>query len=169
MGTVIEGDAARPSVLRQARLDRTDVVAALTDDESANFATCRAARRIADVRTLLRVTSDPDERYEEFVDGIGFPESYGARVAANGIVGGGVRTVEEVFGDVEIVEVEIAEDAPVEGKRLAEVRFPRGIPIIVDTDGERIGGPETDLLAGHRYPVAVRADVAGEVTNFLRG
>jgi trk system potassium uptake protein TrkA len=169
VATVIEGDAARPSVLRQAQPERSDVVAALTDDERANFAVCTAAQRMADVRTVMRVGSDPDDLYEEFVDGVVFPENLGARAAANEISGGGVRTVEDVFGDVEIVEVEITEEAPVAGKRLAEVALPRGSLIVVDNRGNRIGGPETVLEPGDRYVVAVESDVADEVMNLLRG
>jgi trk system potassium uptake protein TrkA len=169
LATVIEGDAARPSVLRQAQPERSDVVAALTDDESTNFAICMAAQRLAEVRTVMRVERDPDELYDQFVDTTVYPAHYGARVAANEIVGEGVRTVEDLFGAVEILEVEITEDAPVAGKRLDEVRFPRGSLIIIDADGERIGGPETVLEAGHRYVVAVEREVADEVMNLLRG
>jgi trk system potassium uptake protein TrkA len=169
VATVIEGDASRPSILQQAQMDRTDVVAALTDDESTNFAICLAAQRLAEVRTVMRVSSTPDALYEEYVDGIVFPESSGARTAANEITGTGVRTVEEVFGDVEILEVEITADAPVAGKPLSEVRLPQGSLIIVDYEGNRIGGPETVLAAGNRYVVAVESDVADEVMNLLRG
>jgi trk system potassium uptake protein TrkA len=169
VATVIEGDASRPSVLRQARLDRADVVAALTDDEAANFAVCMAAQRLAEIRTVMRTSTTPDELYAEFVDGVVFPERSGARTAANEITGVGVRTVEEVFGDVELLEVEIAEAAPVAGRRLDEVRLPRGSIIVVDYRGNRIGGPETVLEPGNRYVVAVESEVAEEVLNLFRG
>jgi len=72
-------------------------------------------------------------------------------------------------GDVEIVEIEITPDAPVAGKRLDEVRLPRGTLIIVDYQGNRLGGPDTVLEVGHRYVVAVESDVADEVMNLMRG
>ena len=170
LATIIEGDAARPETLRQAQPGRSDVVAALTDDETTNFAVCMAAQRMApEVRTVMRVTGTPDELYEEYVDGIVFPERLGARAATNEIAGGGVRTIEDVAGDVEIVEIEITEAAPVAGKRLDEVRLPRGTLIIVDYQGNRLGGPDTVLEVGHRYVVAVESDVADEVMNLMRG
>jgi trk system potassium uptake protein TrkA len=170
LATVIEGDAARPETLRQAQPGRSDVVAALTDDETTNFAVCMAAQRMApDVRTVMRVNDTPDELYEEYVDGLVFPERLGARAATNEIAGGGVRTIEDVAGDVEIVEIEITEAAPVAGKRLDEVRLPRGTLIIVDYQGNRLGGPDTVLEVGHRYVVAVESDVADEVMNLMRG
>jgi trk system potassium uptake protein TrkA len=169
VATVIEGNAARPSVLQQAQLERSDVVAALTGSEETNFAICMAAQRMTDIRTVMRIKRTPDDLYDQFVDGMVFPEHYGARAAVNEIVREGVRTVEEIFGEVEIMEVEITEDAPVADKRLDEVRLPRGSLIIVDADGERIGGPETVLRPGERYVIAVEADVADEVMNLLRG
>jgi trk system potassium uptake protein TrkA len=169
VATVIEGDAARPSVLRQAQPERSDVLAALTDDEATNFAVCTAAQRMAEIRTVMRVSSEPDDLYDEFVDGVVFPERLGARAAVNEIVGEGVRTVEEVFGDVEVLEVEVAEDAPAAGKSLGEVRLPRGSLIVVDYHGNRIGGPETVLEPGERYVVAVEKGVSDEVMNLLRG
>ncbi|MFB6352662.1 MAG: NAD-binding protein [Halobacteriales archaeon] len=170
VATVIEGDAARPGVLRQADLEASDVVAALTHNEAANFAVCQAATSIADIRTVMRVEQDPDEHYVDYVDGVVFPEHHGARVAANEIVGGvGVRTIEEVTGDLEIMEVEVGDDAPAAGKRLDQVRLPRGSLIISDAAGGRIGGPEMELAAGNRFIVAVESDVADEVMNLLRG
>ncbi|SEO37034.1 trk system potassium uptake protein TrkA [Halogranum amylolyticum] len=169
VATIIEGDASRPSILRQAQPERSDVVAALTDDEPTNFAICMAAQRLADVRTVLRTTARPDDLYTEYVDEVVFPERTGARAAVNAITGEGVRTVEDVFGDVEILEVEIAEGAPAAGRQLSEIRLPRGSLIIVDYAGNRIGGPETVLDPGNRYVVAVESDVVDEVMNLFRG
>lgn len=170
VASVIDGDASRPGVLAQADLNRADVIAALTDREDTNFAVCQAAAAMADIRTVLRTERDPDARYLEFVDGIVFPEHHGARVAANEIIGGvGVRTIEEVTGDLEILEVEVNEGAPAAGKRLDQVRLPRGSLIISDAGGGHIGGPDTLLEAGDRFVVAVESDVAGEVMNLLRG
>ncbi|POG54500.1 potassium channel family protein [Haloferax marisrubri] len=169
IATVIEGDASRPEILRQAQPERSDVVAALTDDEATNFAICLAAQRMSDARTVMRINGTPDELYEEFVDGLVFPERLGARAATNEIANGGVRTIEDIGGNVEIVEVEVAESAPVAGKRLDEVRLPQGSLIIVDYQGNRIGGPDTVLEAGHRYVLGVESDVADEVMNLFRG
>lgn len=170
VATVIEGDAARPSVLRQADLPRRDLVVAVTNTPSTNLAVCMAAKRIApEIRTVMRtIYEDSEAEYEDFVDDVVLPEAAGAR-AVMSVVEGGVRSIEQVSGDLEIVEVEIAPDAPAAGKALEAIRFPRGSLIIADAEGGRIGGPETVLEAGERYLVAVEADVADEVMNLLRG
>ncbi|MBV0925519.1 TrkA family potassium uptake protein [Halomicroarcula limicola] len=169
VASIIEGDAARPAVLRQAQPDRCDAVAAVTDDEATNFAVCMAAQRMAEIRTVMRIDGDPDELYPQYVDGIVSTASLTARVTVNEVVGGGVRSIEEVGGRVEILDIEIAEDAPAAGKTLAEVRLPEGSLIIVDADGNRIGGPETVLEPGERFLVAVEGAVTDEVMNLLRG
>ncbi len=169
VASIIRGDASRPSVLRQAQPERSDVVAALTNNEAANFAICTAAQRMAEIRTVMRTTEEPDELYTEYVDGTVFPGNLTARIAVNEITGVGVRTMEDVSADLEILEVEVAADAPAEGKRLDAVRLPRGSLIIADAEGGRIGGPDTVLDAGTRYIVAVESDVADEVMNLLRG
>ncbi|KAB1188881.1 MULTISPECIES: TrkA family potassium uptake protein [Haloferax] len=169
IATIIEGDASRPATLRQAQPERSDVIAALTDDETTNFAICMAAQRMSDIRTVMRISETADELYEEFVDGLVFPERLGARAATNEIANGGVRTIEDIGGNVEVVEVEVADDAPVAGKRLDEVRLPRGSLIIVDYRGDRLGGPDTVLEPGHRYVLAVESNVADEVMNLFRG
>lgn len=169
VASVIDGDATRPSVLRQAQPERADVLAALTDDEASNFAICMAGQRMGSPRTVMRVDGIEDDLHSEFVDGIVSPKLLGARQAANEITGAGVRTLESVAGDVEIVEITVDDGAPVAGKPLSEIRLPRGSLIIVDNEGNRIGGPDTVLEAGNRYLIAVESDVIDEVVNLMRG
>lgn len=53
---IIEGDPTNPEVLRQAKVDRADVLAACTSDDATNLALCHYARTHFDVpRTIARV------------------------------------------------------------------------------------------------------------------
>lgn len=168
VATVIEGDATRPSVLRQADLDRTDVVAALTDTPGTNLSVCLAAKQIVPaVRTVMR-TVFPDERYGEFADAVVFPESAGARAVTN-VVEHGVATLEATIGDLEIFDVAVAETAPVADRPLADVAMPRGSLVVSDADGEAIAGPDTVLEAGRTFVVAAEPSVIDEVMNLFRG
>lgn len=168
LATVIEGDAARPSVLRQADVERTDVVAALTDTAATNLSVCLTANRLApDVRTVMRTTFE-DEAYGEFVDGVVFPEATGARAVTN-LVESGVETLEATIGELEIFDLEVAEAAPVAGRPLADVALPRGSLVVSDADGEAVAGPDTVLEAGRTYVVAAEPAVVDEVMNLFRG
>jgi trk system potassium uptake protein TrkA len=170
VGTVIEGDASKPSILKQADPDRCDVLVALTGDTATNLGICMAASEMTAVRTVMRV-DDPDAaaEYGDLVDGIVYPEEPGTRAIVNEVVGGGVRSIEAVGGTLEILEIEVAPDAPAAGRNLASVNFPKGSLIIAHAGGDRVSTAETVLEPGDSYLVAVEADVNEEVMNLLRG
>jgi trk system potassium uptake protein TrkA len=169
VATVIEGDATRPSILAQAGLDRTDVVAALTGKTGTNLAICLTVDRLTtDVETVMRTERDIGTEYEDLADDVIFTEAAGARAAANAIERD-VRTLEDVTGSLDIMELVVAEGAPAAGKALAEVRLPRGSLVVSDADGNRIAGSETVLTPGRTYVVAVEPEVSDEVLNLLRG
>lgn len=171
VATVIEGDATRPSVLRQADPDEADVVAALTGNTGTNFGILNLALRMADddVRTVMRTDDPGGGEFEDIVDEVVYPEGLGGLVAANAIIGADVRAIEDITGELEILEIRVAEDAPIADRTLADVSFPRGSLVISDTASGTISGPETTLSAGETFIVATEPAVADEVTQLFRG
>ena len=168
VATVIEGDATRPSVLEQVDLERTDVVAALTSLTGTNLAIGMMAKQLADVQTVVRSEREPDEEFDRFVDEVIFPERAGARAAVNAIEPD-VSALEDVTGELDILEVHVAEGAPVAGKTLSEIALPTGSLFVSDAAGNNIAGPETELHAGESYIVAAEPEVIDEVMNLMRG
>jgi len=170
VATVIQGDATDPATLEQAGIADADVVAGLTGETGSNLAVCLLAREFnPDARTVARIDRGDGEHYERFVDATVFPERAGARVAADEIVGASVTTVSGLSGDLDIHHVRVAEDAPAAGRTLAEVRLPDGSIVISDETANFVAKPETVLVPGERYVVAVEPAVADEVMNLLRG
>jgi len=170
IATVIEGDATNPEILEQAGVEDADVIAALTGETGLNLAVCLAATELSPgIRTVARIERASGEAYTRFVDAVLYPERAGARVAANEIVGSDVQTLADVTGNLDIMEVRVAEDAPAAGKQLTDINFPTGTLVISDDDGERIARPDTTLTAGKRYVVAVEPDVVDEVMRLMRG
>ncbi|MFB6075355.1 MAG: TrkA family potassium uptake protein [Haloarculaceae archaeon] len=170
VATVIEGDATDPGALEQAGVEDADVVAALTGETGMNLAVCLAARELAPgIRTVCRIERSSGESYRRFVDAVVFPERAGARVAVNEIVGGEVQTLVDVTGTLDILEIEVAEDAPAAGRALSSVNFPRGALVVSDADGHHVARPDTTLTPGATFVVAAEPDVADEVLNLLRG
>lgn len=169
--TVIEGDGARPDILQQASPEDSDIIAGLTPNPGANLAACVLAnRQNPDIRTVIRVTTtDGMEGYGEVVDETVFPERAGAHVATNAIVGEEMQSIESPPGDLDIVEFEVAADAPVAGRQLADVSLPRGSLVISGADGDEIAASDTVLAAGERYLVAVEPQVADEVRHLFCG
>jgi len=170
VATIINGDASNPDILRQADVDGSDVIAGLTGLPGQNLAICMEATEMnPEIRTVARIADRDQESYGQFVDETVFPEGAGARVAANEIEGSDVRTLADVTGTLDIMEIRVEEGSPAAGKALSEIRFPAGTLVISDDDGERVARPETTLAPGKRYIIAVEPDVADEVMNLLRG
>ncbi|SFR49675.1 MULTISPECIES: potassium channel family protein [Halorubrum] len=170
VATVIRGDATNPDIIEQADIERADAIAALTGETGLNLAVCLAATELSPgVRTVARIDRAAGESYTRFVDAVLFPERAGARVAANEVLGSDVQTLADVTGNLDIMLIRVAEEAPAAGKALSEVRFPAGTVVVSGANGRRIARSETTLTPGERYVVAVEPDVADEVLNLLQG
>jgi trk system potassium uptake protein TrkA len=165
----VNGDATRPSVLREALTERTSVLAALTHREDTNIAICLAAKEITpDVRTVARIESEDGDEYTEFVDDVYFPERASIRAGINALTGSDVRTLEGVTGDLEILDVRVDFDAPAAGE-VVEDCLPEGSVVISQADGHVAVQHSTKLVAGRRYLVAADDDVVDEVIHQFRG
>lgn len=174
IATVIHGDGSRPSILKEAQLGRSDVIASLTDyGAMTNIGICMTAQKLEpEIRTVARIDHGDDDEYEGMVDGIVYPEQLAAHAAANEVievVGGGVRTIEEVTENMELIQIEVTEDAPVAGKRLEEISFPRGALVIADQRSGEFPEATTEMEPGVNYVLAVQSIVTDEVVRLLRG
>jgi trk system potassium uptake protein TrkA len=174
VATVIQGDGGRPSILREAGLERTDVVAALTSGGSmANIGICMTAQRIApELHTVARIDHGDSDEYEEMVDAVVYPEELAARTAANEVLDvsdGGVRMIEELTGEIELLEIEITDAAPAAGKELQDVAFPRGAIVVANQSDGTFPAAETVLDPGQQYILAAQSGVIDEVVRLLRG
>ena len=172
--TIIQGDGGRRAVLRQAGLDRSDVIAALTGyGAMTNIGICTMAREIdSDIGTVARIDHGDRDEYDGLVDQVVYPETLAARAATNEIMhvaGRGVQTVESVTGDLSLLELTVAGDAPAADRELRDVVFPKGAVVVAGRDSNQLPGPEMVLEPGFRYLVAVKADVSDEVVRLFRG
>ncbi|MFD1647706.1 potassium channel family protein [Haloarchaeobius litoreus] len=169
VATIISGDATRPSILEQAGLDRTDVLAALTQETGSNLAICMAARHLQpNLYTVMRTEYDVGDEYDEMVDDVVFTEAAGARAAVN-LIERDVQTLESVAGDLDILQIQVVEGAPIAGRTLEEIALPRGSLVVSGASGDQTARSDTRLEVGKTYIVAVEPDVAHEVVNLFQG
>lgn len=172
--TVIHGDGSRQDVLKQAGLEQSDVIAALTGyGAMTNIGICLMANNLEEgINTVARIDHGNRAEYTGMVDRVVYPEQLAAHAATNEIMraaGRDVQTLEQISEDLELVEIRVAGGAPVAGHRLEEVSFPRGTVIISARESDSLPGPEMELTAGNRYVVAVHTDVSDEVVRLFRG
>ncbi len=167
---VIEGDATDPEVLAQADPERADVLAALTGDGETNVAVCAEARQLTDeIRTVARLDSPERAVSTAAVDDVVYPERAGSKAAVNCIQADDIRALEDVTGDLDVLDVRVDPRSPVAGKQLSEVPFPEGSHVIADADGTEVARPETTLEPGRRYLVAAEPSVTDEVHRLVVG
>ena len=170
LGPVIHGDATQVSILRQADLGDADAIAALTDETETNTEICLTAHHLEpSIRTLARSETATEPDHDDVVDATLLPQSLGGDHAADMLTGEGIRTLVYPTADLDIIEVTVAESAPVAGRRLDEVALPAGSLLISTADRDGLAGPETMLEASERYILAVESDVVDEVVNLFRG
>jgi trk system potassium uptake protein TrkA len=165
----VEGDATRPSVLREALLEETSVLGALTDREDTNLAVCMAAKQLQPgIRTVARIEDEDGDEYTEYVDEVYFPERASVRAAVNAVTGSDVRSLEGVTGDLELLDIRVDYDAPAAGE-VVEDALPEGSVVVARTDGHVAVQHATKLVAGRRYVVAADRDVVDTVLRQFRG
>lgn len=144
------------------------MVAVLTDTPGTNLAVCLAVQELAPaVRTVMRTTSQ-DESYERSPTRWSPRRPRAARVVTN-LIETGVETLEATTGDLEILDITVAEDAAVADRRLVEVCLPRGSLVVSIADGESIAGPDTVLAAGRTFVVVGEPSVTDEAMNLFHG
>ncbi|CAJ52084.1 potassium channel family protein [Haloquadratum walsbyi] len=167
---VLQGDATAPSILEQADLERADAIAALTDEPGSNLAICMTAKQIApNIRTLARTGTGTEDEYDEIADATILPQKLSAGTAADILSGDEVRTIIGTHHDLEILEIKLAEDAPVASSALEEISLPKGSLIISGQNRTRIARADTTLEPGEYYIVGVEPDVLDEVLKLFRG
>lgn len=167
---VIQGDATAPSILEQAGLERADAIAALTDEPGTNLAICMEATRMAPhIRTLARTGTGTEDEYDEIADATILPQELSANTAADILSGDEVRTIVGTHHELEILEIAVAEDAPVAGRTLEEIRFPEGSLVISDRNRTQIARGKMTLEPGEYYIVGVEPDRLDEVLKLFRG
>lgn len=156
---VIYGDGCSPTVLKEAGIERADVVAAVTGDDEDNLIVCQLAKeRFSVGRTVARV-NDPKHEYIFSELGVDIPIDATAIIA---------KIIEEEVsfsdfvnllsfkrGKLAIVRVDLPDDAPVIKRMVKDIALPpdsvlvsilRGEEVIVP-HGETVFEPGDDIIA----------------------
>jgi trk system potassium uptake protein TrkA len=147
---VINGDGCSPSVLKEAGVERADVVAAVTGDDEDNLIICQLAKeRFSVDRTVGRV-NDPKNEHIFFELGVDIP------IDATTII---AKMIEEEVsftdfvnllsfkrGKLAIVRVDLPDDAPVINQRLENIQLPPDSVLVSIVRGEKVIVPRGDTV-----------------------
>jgi trk system potassium uptake protein len=169
-------DACEVSSLREAELDRVDVVVAATGDDEDNLVISLLAKQeFAVPRVVARVNHPKNEWL--------FNETWGVDVAVSTphlilalteealSVGSLVRLLQLERGRARLVEVTLAPDSPIIGKEVREAGMPRDSTFVAVVREDHVIVPrgDTTFADGDEVLALVTPDSEDEVRQLLTG
>ena len=172
----VVADACEVSSLREASLERCDVVVAATGDDEDNLVISLLAKtEFAVPRVIARVNHPKNEwLFNENwgVDtAVSTPHLITALVEEAVSVGRLVRLLQFEGGQARLVEVTLAEDSPAVDKAIKEVDVPRDATFVAVVRGEHVVMPRGDTVfeAGDEVLAMVTPESEDEVRTILTG
>ena len=172
---VINGDGCSPSVLKEAGVERADVVAAVTGEDEDNLIICQLAKeRFSVDRTVARV-NDPKNEHIFFELGVDIP------IDATTII---AKIIEEEVsftdfvnllsfkrGKLAIVRVDLPDDAPVINQMIQDIQLPPDSVLVSIVRGEEVIVPrgDTALESGDDIIALTMVGNESKLLNILLG
>ena len=175
----IVGDGCDPVVLAQAGVSRADVVVADTGDDEDNLVVCVIAQKSSHARCIARVNNP---RNKEIFDSIGTPSNPIVVISSTELI---LRIIEDEVnvgdcrpvlrlrgGEVQLVKMEVEAGTSADGKRVADIGFPRNTIVVAieGRDGEvKIPTGDTRLEGGDVVLMMIKSSAREQVRDALRG
>ena len=174
--TVVTADACEVSELVAAGAETVEVVVAVTGDDEDNLVISMLAKQEFAVPRVLARVNHPENRWL-------FDQAWGVDVAVSTphlltalieeavSVGTLVRLMSLPGGKAHLVEVTLAEGAPVVGSDLAAIAFPRNSTVVavVRAGGVVVPRGDTVLIVGDEVLVLVNEESEEDVRILLVG
>jgi trk system potassium uptake protein len=173
--SVIEGDGSRETILEEAGIESADALGALTGDMNVNFTACMIAKHHG-CRTIMRIDEAYREgiyrKYAKEVDEIIYPERLGAIGAKNALLGGTIRAIADIAPHLQVVELTLTEEAPINGYSISEMQLPANATVLAFGKHDqplRIPSEDESLETGDRVVVLADYEVLSDVRQLLVG
>jgi trk system potassium uptake protein TrkA len=174
--TVCAADACEVASLKEAGLDRVDVLVAATgDDEDYLVVSLLAKQEFAVPRVIARVNHPKNHwLFNESwgVDiSVSTPHLITALVGEAVSVGRLVRLFQLEGGAVALVEVTLADDAPVANRAVRDIEIPRDATLVAVVRDDHVVMPRGDtmLLPGDEVLALVTTDAEERLRTMLTG
>jgi trk system potassium uptake protein TrkA len=174
--TVCAADACEVSSLKEAGLDRCDVVVAATGDDEDNLVVSLLAKQEFAVPRVIARVNHPKNHWlfnESWgVDiSVSTPHLITALVGEAVSVGRLVRLFQLEGGAVGLVEVTLADDAPVANQPVRDIAIPRDATLVAVVRDDHVVMPRGDtvLLPGDEVLALVTIDAEDQLRHMLTG
>jgi len=147
---VINGNGCERRYLREAGIERADVLAAVTGSDEDNLIACQVAQRSFAIRRTVARVNDPQNESSFSQLGIDVPvnsTSIIAKIIAE------ETTLEDILplftfkkGKLAIVRVDLPSTSPVTNKKLRDIKLPKDCVLVSILRGEELLIPSGDTL-----------------------
>ena len=169
------GDGTKPYVLDEAGAAECDIAIALTPYDQDNLVACQICKKNFNVKKTVSLVSDPAKI--EFFHQMGVDSVVCAISAVTSIIqqqafiDDMVNIVPINYGNVQIVEVYIPENAPSSGKKLWEIDLPNQVVVscILRRDQALIPKGNTRINAGDTLVIIAGSSQEMEAVKILTG
>jgi trk system potassium uptake protein TrkA len=174
----VVGDGCDPNVLMQAGLARADVVVADTGDDEDNLVVCIITKKHSSARCIARVNNPKNKLIFESLDSDRPVSVISSTELILEIIDERVnaRRLEPLakvaHGELELVQLRIADDSPAKGKRIADLSLPRGSVIVAVDHGSGdvvVPNGDTTLQRGDDVIAMIKPDMRLDVCAALVG
>lgn len=167
---VINGNGCEKSILKEAGIERADVLAAVTGDDEYNLIACQVAKKSFAVKRTVARVNDPRNESSFSKLGIDVPVNSTSIIAK---IIEEETTLEDILplftfkkGKLAIVRVDLPNFSPVKNKKLKNIKLPKDCVLVSVLRGEDLLIPsgETMLLEGDE--VVALTTIENEKTTF---
>ncbi|MFC1657790.1 NAD-binding protein [Candidatus Omnitrophota bacterium] len=147
---MICGDGCSPAVLKEAGIERADVVAAVTGEDEDNLIICQLAKERFSVKRTVGRVNDPKNEHIFFELGVDIPIDATAIIA---------KIIEEEVsfndfvnllsfkrGKLAIVRVDLPDEAPVINQSLGDIKLPPDSVLVSIVRGGEVIVPRGDTV-----------------------
>jgi len=170
---VLHGSALDPDILREADIEDTDTLVALTNEDQINVLACVMAKRLGAQRTMTLVNSRNFAGLAQdlSIDAAVSPRSVTVSRVLQHVRRGRIRAVYSIHnGEAEAIEAEALETSPLVGRPLRELELPEGIRIGAIYRNKEVIIPDgsTKIAAHDRVIIFALADRVRQVEQMFR-
>ncbi len=167
-GVTVTGIGYDEDVLRQARVESADALAAVTENDNVNIMAAEVAKRIFNVPHVVARLTNP--ALERTLQQLGLDYVCGTTIIAQALADRMTEGHAHAFtvrGDVEIMEFLAGQR--IEGRRVADVQVPGEflVSLVTRADASLVPRPETVLHAGDRIVAVVHAGARPKVRRLM--
>lgn len=167
---VINGNGCEKRFLREAGIERADVVAAVTGDDETNLIACQIAKKSFSIKRTVARVNDPRNEYSFSQLGIDVPVNSTSIIAK---IIEEETTLDDILplftfkkGKLAIVRVDLPSFSPVKNKKVKEIMLPKDCVLVSILRGENLLLPSGDTVLMEGDEVVALTTIENEKKTF---